>query len=143
MTILSKQRGDSAVVLLAILAIVVLAGLAWGIPRYNVYRRTLSGQAQLSEAEWNRQIKTLEAKAALESAKHFAAAEVERARGVAEANRIIGESLRGNEAYLRYLWIANLEQAEKNGAQVIYVPTEANLPIMEAGRTLRETGGNK
>lgn len=29
------------------------------------------------------------------------------------------------------LWIESLE---KNGNQVIYVPTEANLPVLEAGR---------
>ncbi|MGD9276296.1 MAG: hypothetical protein PVJ67_03935 [Candidatus Pacearchaeota archaeon] len=45
--------------------------------------------------------------------------------------RIIGTSLQNNEAYLRYLWIDNL-QNEHN--QVIYVPTETNLPILEASR---------
>jgi hypothetical protein len=44
----------------------------------------------------------------------------------------IGDSLKGNEAYLRYLWINN---SDGNGdKQVIYVPTEAGLPILEAGR---------
>ena len=56
---------------------------------------------------------------------------VERAKGVAEANKIIGESLNGNEAYLHYLWLHGLETGNND---VIYVPTEANLPIMEAGR---------
>jgi len=55
-----------------------------------------------------------------------AEAEVERARGVAEANDIIAGSLEGNEEYLRYLWINGLQT---NQMQVIYVPTEANLPI--------------
>jgi regulator of protease activity HflC (stomatin/prohibitin superfamily) len=67
----------------------------------------------------------------LESAKALAAAEVERARGVAEANKIIGESLKGNEAYLRWQWIQNLESGSNS---VIYVPTEAGLPILEAGQ---------
>ena len=61
----------------------------------------------------------------------LASAEVERAKGVAEANKIIGESLNGNDAYLRYLWIERLGQ---NGQDVIYIPTEAGLPILEAGR---------
>ena len=71
-----------------------------------------------------------------ESAKHLARAEVERAKGVAEANKIIGEGLKGNEEYLRYLWIMSLEHvaASSNGSTVVYVPTEANLPILEAGR---------
>lgn len=112
----------------------LLAFGMWGCPQYTVYERTLTGQAELKQAEWNRQIKIKEAEAAQESAKHLAQAEIERAKGVAEANRIIGASLHDNEDYLRYLWIHNLESAEKNGTQVIYVPTEANLPILEASR---------
>jgi len=100
-------------------------------PLYNVWQLGLVGKAELKRAEWNRKIAIQEAAAKFESAKHLAAAEVERAKGVAEANRIIGESLRGNEAYLRYLWIHGLQESDSD---VIYVPTEANLPILEASR---------
>jgi predicted aminopeptidase len=100
----------------------------WGCPKYKVYERTLAGEAQLRQAEWNRQIKIKEAEATQEAAAALAQAEVARARGVAEANQIIGESLKDNDAYLRYLWIQHLD----DGEQVIYVPTEANLPILEA-----------
>lgn len=51
--------------------------------------------------------------------------------GVAKASEIIGRSLQGNKAYLKHLWINELE-LNKNA--VTYVPTEANLPILEAGR---------
>lgn len=47
------------------------------------------------------------------------------------SNKIIGASLKENEAYLRYLWING---RESNNPTVIYVPTEAGLPILEAGR---------
>lgn len=118
-----------------ILAIVLLAGFVGGCmyvkPNYDVYEQTKAGEAKLAEAESSRKIATLEANAKLESSKALAQAEVERAKGVAEANRIIGQSLQGNEAYLHYLWIHNL--AESRG-DVIYIPTEANMPIMEAGR---------
>lgn len=106
----------------------------WGCPRYDVYSREMTGKAELAQATSNRQIKVNEASATEEAAKHLAQAEIARARGVAEANRIIGDSLKGNEDYLRYLWIHNLAEAEQKGAQVIYVPTEANLPILEAQR---------
>ena len=53
------------------------------------------------------------------------------AKGTAEANRIIGDSLKNNEAYLRYLWIHNLEEGKN---EVIYIPTEAGMPILEAGK---------
>lgn len=112
------------------IAIVTLTlSLMAGCPRYHVWQQALEGQAELKKAEWNRQIKIQEAHAALESAKHLADAEIERARGVAQANKIIGESLKNNEQYLRYLWIHNLENGT---AERIYIPTEAGLPILEA-----------
>lgn len=92
-----------------------------------------AGEAALLEAESSKKIAIESAKATLESAKMLAEAEVERAKGVAKANAIIGDSLKGNEAYLRYLYIANLDKAEANGSiNTIYIPTEAGLPILEA-----------
>tara|TARA_R110000737_G_scaffold350891_1_gene391290 strand:- start:103 stop:483 length:381 start_codon:yes stop_codon:yes gene_type:complete len=102
-----------------------------GCPRYNVWQQELSGKATFKEAEWSRKIAVEEAKAKLESAKSLADAEIARARGVAGANEIIGDSLKNNEAYLRYLYIQGLQDKDNN---VIYVPTEAGLPILEAGK---------
>lgn len=116
---------------LGVLMIVFVPLGMWGCPRYAVYQRTLTGKGTLQQAEWDRQVLVEEAKAKQESAKLLAQAEVERAKGVAEANQIIGESLKENEAYLRYLWIQGLQDGS---SEVIYVPTEANLPILEAGR---------
>lgn len=103
----------------------------WYGPRYKVYEQDLIGQANLRQQEWEKQIAVEAAKAKKESAVLEAQAEIERAKGVAEANKIIGEGLRGNEDYLRYLWITGLKN---ENSQVIYVPTEAGLPILEAGR---------
>lgn len=105
--------------------------MLWGCPKYNVYRERLAGQAQLANAEASRKVQIEDAIAKKESAKSLADAEIERARGVAEANRIIGESLKNNESYLRYLWIQGLHDKDNN---TIYVPTEAGLPILEAGK---------
>lgn len=104
-------------------------------PFVHVWQQGMQGQAELARAESNRQIATCEAIAKKESAKALAEAEVIRASGVAKANKIIGDSLTGNEGYLRYLWIQGLQT---NQMQVVYVPTEANLPIMESHR-LRDT----
>lgn len=98
---------------------------------YDVWAQRKVGESELAHAESNRKIKTLEAKAFEESAKYLAEAEIIRAKGVAEANKIIGQSLNDNEAYLRYLWIHNIENTSN---QIIYVPTEAGLPILEAGK---------
>jgi len=115
--------------------LVCIVVLFWGFNAaskvYSVWSQGKEGQAELAKAEFNRQIKTLEAKATMESAKHLADAEIIRAEGVAKANLIIGKSLEENESYLRYLWVNGLQHA---ASQVIYVPTEANLPILEAGR---------
>lgn len=110
-------------------------GISAGCPKYNVYQSRLQGEAEYQRANANRNITILEAKALKESATYRAEAEVERAKGVAQANQIIGESLKGNESYLRYLWITNLEQGEHK--ETIYIPTEAGLPILEATRKIR------
>ena len=120
--------GISVIVLMVI---AIWWGIAAGVKLYSVWSHRKEGEAKLAKAESNRQIKTLEAKALMESAKFLADAEILRAKGVAEANRIIGDSLKGNESYLRYLWIQNLSEGKN---QVIYVPTESNLPILEANR---------
>lgn len=100
-------------------------------PMIYIWQQSQAGQAELAHAEYSRKIATCEAMAKKESARALADAEIIRAEGVAEANRIIGNSLQGNEGYLRYLWIQGLQT---NQMQVVYVPTEANLPIMESQR---------
>jgi len=110
-----------------IIGILLIVGLLWGIPNYKVYARELNGKAQLREAEWNRQIAVQEAEALKESAKLKAEAEVLRAQGIAEANEIIAGSL--TEEYIRYKFVEGLNDGN---TEVIYVPTEANLPILEA-----------
>lgn len=115
-----------------IILVVVVAGM-YGCPKYRVWQQGLEGQAELKRAEQNRQITIQEAMAKKESARSLAEADTLRAIGTARANTIIGESLKDNQAYLHWLWIDNIE---KNPQAVIYVPTEANLPIMEATRLL-------
>lgn len=133
-----NERGDAtgaALIAMAIFVVILLiAGGMWGCPKYNVYVKERAGYAALQEAEWNRKILIEEASAKELSATHYAKAEVIRAKGVAEANAIIGGSLKGNEVYLRYLWIQGLHDGS---SEIIYVPTEANLPILEATRGLQ------
>jgi len=116
------------------IAVLLAVGSFFGIgalyAKYNVWTSGLAGEAELKQADWNRQIAVREAEAKREAAISLAQAEIERAKGVAAANKIIGESLNNNEAYLRYLWIENLSQTKD---QIVYVPTETNLPILEAG----------
>ena len=69
--------------------------------------------------------------AAKEADKSLANAEIIRAEGIAKANKIIGDSLQNNDAYIHYLWVEALRET-KNA--VVYVPTEAGIPITEATR---------
>lgn len=114
-----------------ILSITFVIGLFWIYPIYNVYAERKAGEARLAEAESSRQIAVLEAQAKADAAAKLAEAEIARAQGVAKSNEIIGSSLKNNESYLRWLWIEGLQT---NQMQVIYVPTEAGLPILEAGK---------
>lgn len=121
--------------LLTAIGILIIGGLVTlgmvGCPKYEVYKQRLQGEALLAHAASSKEVAVAEAKAKMESASLLADAEVARARGVAKANEIIGESLKNNEAYLKYLWISGLES---NNPTIIYVPTESNLPILEASR---------
>ncbi|MVW75362.1 membrane protease subunit [Pseudomonas xionganensis] len=128
-----KQKGEAAVITLVIVMILVMVGgLFFGLPLWNRWRAGIGGEAELRQAEFNRQIATLEAKQELESAEYLNQAEVLRARGVAEANRIVADGLGGPDGYLRYLWIQGLSKGST--PQVIYIPTEAGLPVLEAGK---------
>jgi hypothetical protein len=110
----------------------IIGGCSYVVPNYNVWQQEMAGRARLAEATSSRKIAIEEAKAKEEAAKSLSNAEVERARGVAEANRIIGDSLKNNEGYLRWLWIDKIASGENR--EVYYIPTEANIPITESGR---------
>lgn len=131
---MKKQKGyvePLLVIGILVIALVVVVMLA--LPKYSVWVQKLAGKAELVRAESNRQIATLEAKQKMESAEYLNKAEVIRAKGVAEANKIIADGLGGSEGYLRYLWIQSISDS-KNAPQIIYIPTEAGLPLLEAGK---------
>lgn len=148
---MNTDKGIKVVVGLVVVLIAGGIGLGmWGIPRYMVYSQTKRGEAALREAEWSKKIliesaiaeeqaaiKQAEAKVTLAKAENEAMKikaqgeaerELVRAEAAAKANKVLGDSLRDNEAYLRYLWITNMDA---NGER-IYIPTEAGMPILEA-----------
>lgn len=108
--------------------IVLLAAIMWIIPKYNVWEMEMRGKAEFAQAEQNRRIKVEEAKANLEAEKLNAEAEVERAKGAAEAIRI--ENGQITPTYIQYLWVR--QQNGNNVEKIIYIPTEASMPILEA-----------
>jgi len=149
----NQSLGLGILVTLFIFMIGTILLAFWAWPKYTVYKKELNGKAMLKEAEWSKEILIVEAKAretaALMQAKARVTlakaegearlvkaisegkADIERAKATAEANRIIGKSLKNNEAYLRYIWIQGLNDGK---GERIYIPTEAGLPILEAGK---------
>lgn len=122
--------------IIAALILILASGLLYGCPQYNIYSQRMQGEANLAHAQYNSQVQVQDAQGQLDASKHLADRDIERARGVAEANKIIGNSLKDNEAYLRWLFVDSLKETHN---QVIYVPTESQLPILEAGKRITET----
>lgn len=131
---MNSERKENAIVAVVVLAIVAVAiGLLVGIfflfQASKVYSKQQTGRAQLAEAEFSKQVQIEEARANLESQKLNAQAEVERAKGAAQAIEIEDGKL--SERYIQYLYVQNLEKLD---TQLIYVPTEGGLPLLEASR---------
>ncbi len=114
-----------------------LAGVWYGYKTVQVWGAEMSGKAVLAEAEFSRQVRVQEAQAKADAAELEGQAELTRADYAARANLALAEGLGGPEAYLRYLYIRMLEEQD-NAGQVIYIPTEAGMPILEAGRLRRD-----
>lgn len=99
----------------AVAILIIIVGV---MPEWRLYRASVEKRILVEQA-----------KAEADAAVEYKRAEITRAEGVAAANIIVADSI--TEPYLRYLFVNNLGNTEN---QIIYVPTEANLPILEAGR---------
>ena len=93
----------------------------------------MRGQAELARAEYQQRVQVIRAEMNLEVERFNAQAEIERAIGAAESMRVIRESGYLNELYILYRWVLGVHP----NAQIIYVPTEGMLPVLEAGRVWR------
>lgn len=120
------KRIGSVVILLA------AAGM-WGCPQYNVYSARMEGEAAIA-------LQTRQGQAALASAQSSrlvlvaqAEAEREAASKRAEAIKIVGQAAKEFPEYRQQEFIGAFGEALHSGkiAQIIYVPTEANIPIIE------------
>ena len=116
----------------------IIVGLMFGIPKYNVWQQEMEGKAEMARAEQNRMILVEEAKAKLEAEKLNAQAEIERAKGMAEAMEIENGKL--TSTYNQYLFIRTLEKISDKGSlpQIIYMPTEGMVPVMNMNQNQKE-----
>lgn len=116
-------RKDITIALLIILSIPAL--FMYGCPHYHVWKQGMEGEAMLRRAQQEKKIMVEQALAEKEAAAHRA-----------QAIEIIGEATKKYPEYRQQEFIGAFGEALKEGKidQIIYVPTEAGIPIMEAGR---------
>lgn len=108
-----------------LLLVMLIAGGCWGVPQYGVYSQRLHGEAALAQATSTKQIQVTQAQA-----------EKEAAQLRADAIRIVGQAAKDFPEYRQQEFIGSFADALREGkiSQIIYVPTEANIPIIEAGK---------
>lgn len=118
-----KDYGRITAIVLAFL--LLACGMLWGLPIWNVWSEGMSGAAALRRAESEKLIMIEQAKA-----------EVEAATLRAQAIEAVGEAVKRYPEYRYQEYIGAFASALENGdiRQIIYVPTEAGIPILEAGR---------
>ncbi len=105
-----------------------IKGLMWGAAVFVLFAIAMA----FIKPWYNVWSQEKEARANLEAEKLNAQAEIERAKGAAEAIRIENGSI--TPTYIQYLWVR--QQSNLSNKTVIYVPTETNLPILESTRML-------
>ena len=106
----------------------------WSIliePFWNVWASHKQGQADLQRAKNEQQIQIAEAQSRLDAAELNKKAAIIEAQAVAAQVEAIGKQLTQHDLYLKWQWIKMMEDTNNT---TIYVPTEANIPILEAGK---------
>lgn len=125
---MNNQKGSAEVFALSGAAVVVVLfviGWMFAYPNYRVWSQEMRGKAALAEATQSKMIQIEQARAELESAELRS-----------KAIEVIGKSAKQYPEYREQEFIGAFGEALREGAinQVIYVPTEGNIPILEAGK---------
>lgn len=102
-------------------------------PQLNLYKAETEKKAAIAEARAQSDAAKYTAERAIEIATAEAEADRIRAKGIADANALIAKSL--TPEYIQWYFVDRLDDV--NG-QIIYVPTEAGVPVTEAGRAVKE-----
>jgi predicted lipid-binding transport protein (Tim44 family) len=123
--IVRNQKGSAEILVIVVIVAVIIAVAMFLMPKYRVYSQELRGQAALAEARSSKQVQVEQARGELESSKLRA-----------EAIEIIGKAAQEYPEYRNQEFIGAFGEALREGQieQIIYVPTEANIPILEAGK---------
>ena len=122
-----------------IITLIVSLIVIWFIflyPIWQVWASKKKGEAELEEANFAEQVKVAQARARKGAAEMNKEAEIIEAQAVSISINTIGEALQKNDSYLRWQWI---KMMDKTSNATIYVPTETNLPILEATRLQKDS----
>lgn len=126
---------------LPLVAIPTLWGLV-GYPRWKVWAAHQDGLADLAAAKNEQQIQIAQAQSRLDAAELNKKAAVIEAEAVALQIEAIGKQLTEHDLYLKWQWIKMMEDSHKetgDAPTTIYIPTEANIPILEASRLRKQS----
>ena len=133
---------QTTTLILACIAGLVISILFWvlvGYPHWRVWSSHQRGLADLQQAKNEQQIQIAQAQSRLDAAELNKKAAIIEAEAVSEQIKAIGGELTEHDLYLKWQWIKMMEDRPDEGDHsVIYVPTEANIPILEASRLRRE-----
>jgi hypothetical protein len=113
----------------------VLFWILFGYPHWRVWASHQAGLADLQWAKNEQQIQVAEAQGRLDAAQLNKQAAVVEAEAVALQIHCIGDQLTKHDLYLKWQWIKMMEDRD---GETIYVPTEAGLPILEAGGRIQK-----
>jgi regulator of protease activity HflC (stomatin/prohibitin superfamily) len=119
--------------IIGVVVVIVLWALV-GYPKWRVWASQKQGEADLQQAHKEQQIQVSKAQGRLDAAKLNKEAAIIEAEAVSAQIEKIGQQLTEHDLYLKWQWIKMME--ERPESSVIYVPTEANLPILEATRKI-------
>jgi len=127
-------------IIIKIIGAIVAVLLAWGrfgYQKWKVWASHQSGLADLTRARNEQQIQIAQADSRLAAAEKNKQAAIIEAQAVAAQIEAIGKQLTAHDLYLKWQWIKMMEDTSGDGDRTtVYVPTEANIPILEAGRLM-------
>ena len=108
-----------------LLLLVFIGSAMYLIPVYKVWQQGLEGQAVLAKAEQARRVLVTQAQAELEAA-----------HARAEATRVVGQAAKEFPEYRLQEFVGAFAYALEHGNinQLVYVPTDGMIPVLEASR---------
>ena len=124
---MNSEKIMACIVCVIVLAVIVVS-LMFGVPVYCVWKSGLSGEAKLRSAEQTKRILVQQAEAEKDAAQYRA-----------DAIKIMGQAAKDYPEYRQQEFMAAFGEALKEGniQQIVYVPTEAMIPVTEASSLKR------